>query len=198
MALSLCVFSTSAELISFTAEGTVSSSYIYNSTTGTYNYNTIPTSTTVHYSFLFDTEQNGLYTYPDGSTYFYNDYANVDYYYADFQGAFVLTGLSTSTGGVYNVGYESTYNNTFQNYILGGTSNHYVYIYNNSSLDSWNIGTAVTGYEYNSSPSGSVTSNLTITGMASAVPEPSMLSMLLSSIALLGSSMVFVRKKRIA
>jgi hypothetical protein len=149
LALSLSALTASADLMHVTAQGTVSSSYKCNHNTGTQIDGIVQAGTTVQYSFIFDTDQNATFTSPDGTVYQYNDYSqyghSLDYFYADFQGSYVLpdNGNTTNTGG-YDIGIEDLYlNGTYSAAWLMSdrNSNHYAWMYNSSNNDTTTIDT---------------------------------------------------------
>lgn len=162
-------FSVNAELMKIVATGNVATH----------------TEVPVEYSFLFDTEQDGFYLI-DTIKYPIYDLDNTDYFYADFQGKYVLPDYIT-VNSEHNYGYEYTGDTPVVTVVLGGTPAHRVQIISNSSIDTWGIDTKFLGIEQSLNSNNvweSVFSDLKVTKY-SPVPEPSIVYMSLSGLILL-------------
>lgn len=186
-------FSAKADLITITAAGNINNVYNSSISNGTY----------VEYTFQFDTEQNGSYSYGT-TTHTLNDNYDygLNYFYADFLGNNVLRDYNISVGpSEYNYGYK--YESGYQSLLAGGTGSHYINIYGRSDIDDWQVGTSLYGYEtsYISASNWNfsyeqVTSILTITSLSN-VPEPSVVATMLSGIGLLCISAFGTLRKRV-
>jgi hypothetical protein len=181
-----------ADLITVTACGTVSE--IHNSEDDLTS--SFPEKN-VKYTFQFDTEKDGYYTY-NGTTYTLNENPGSDYsyFYADFLGDFTLPDhYKTSDQSFFGYEYSTVWEGKSYTipYLICGSRSHYAVLYSAVNLDNWSNKTPLYCDEFSyfddsNSNYEAAYSLLEITSITrTSVPEPSVSLMILCGISFLGA-----------